>query len=259
MKPFVVIRKLEAQDNIQCQNVVKDFIMAGAWDAFVSCLFREITLQLIVLVWAIMFIFVGIPLLMCCVAIPVVVGLILFTTYGSYFNKANDVAVRGGAGNQLCWVAEVYEPMVHNNLTTGCGIDKFFEDSPVGVDNKELNRMRRKVIGTISCKSHILMKNAGWIFRLAVCPRYPFGEIAEHLIIRVLAHAYDNQLFTIETATSECDEGIREVYLKLGFTLRLVYHKQIIGNTLKVMKSQLGIDPFEWNQNREQIKVELPS
>lgn len=42
-----------------------------------------------------------------------------------------------------------------------------------------------------------------------------------------------------------------------SFTLRLAYHKQIVGNTLKVMKSLIGIDPFEWNQNREQIKVEL--
>ncbi|XP_062536442.1 uncharacterized protein LOC134205309 [Armigeres subalbatus] len=254
MKPFIVIRKLEGQDNLQCQNVVKDFIMAGAWDAFVSCLFREITLQLVVIVWAILFIFCGIPLLMCCVAIPVVVGLILFTTYGSYFNKANELAIRGGS--KMCWVAEIYEPLVHNGLTRGFGIDQFYNDIP-RVDQKELNKMRRKVVGTISCRSHLIMENSGWIYRLAVCPKYPFREIAEHLIIRVLENAYDNQLFTIETATSECDESIREVYLKLGFTLRLVYHKQIIGNTLKIMKSQLGIDPFEWNQNREQIKVEL--
>ncbi|XP_055525028.1 uncharacterized protein LOC129718351 [Wyeomyia smithii] len=251
MKPFVVIRKLENQDNIQCQNVVKDFIMAGAWGAFISCLFREITLQLIVIVWAIMFIFFGIPLLMCCVAIPVVIGLILFTTYGSYFNKANDLAIRGG--NKLCWVAEIYEP---HGLQKEDNIDEFFDDVPVK-NKSEINKMRRKVIGTISCKSHLILENSGWIYRLAVCPKYPFRDIAERLIIRVLSNAVDNQLFTVETVTSECDENIREVYLKLGFTLRLVYHKQIIGNTLKVMKSQLGIDPFEWNQNREQINVEL--
>lgn len=52
MKPFVVIRKLEGQDNLQCQNVVKDFIMAGAWDAFVSCLFREVCLDFCVVTYA---------------------------------------------------------------------------------------------------------------------------------------------------------------------------------------------------------------
>lgn len=45
MKPFVVIRKLEGADNLQCQTVVKDFVMAGAWDAFVSCLFREVSVN----------------------------------------------------------------------------------------------------------------------------------------------------------------------------------------------------------------------
>lgn len=256
MIPFIVIRKIEKQDNLQCQNVVKDFIMAGAWDAFVSCLFREITLQLIVIVWAIMFIFFGIPLLMCCVAIPVVIGLILFTTYGSYFNKANELAIR--AGNKQCWVAEIYEPLVLDGLTTkGFEIGQYYDDVPPTLGKSESNKMRRKIVGTISCRSHLILENSGWIYRLAVCPKYPFREIAEQLIIRVLSNAFDNQLFTLETVTSECDECIREVYLKLGFTMRLVYHKQIIGNTLKVMKSLLGIDPFEWNQSREQINVEL--
>lgn len=239
MKPFVVIRKLEGADNLQCQTVVKDFVMAGAWDAFVSCLFREvsvnnlffidfyfslidlrfvgllfgggqITLQLVVIVWAIMFIFFGIPLLMCCVAIPIVVGLILFTTYGSYFNKANELAIRGG--NKLCWVAEMYEPLVFDGPLE---IDRFYEDVPK-VDKAQLSKMRRKIVGTISCRSHLILENSGWIYRLAVSPRYPFAEIAEQLIIRVLSNAFDNQLFTVETVTSECDECIREVYLKLG-------------------------------------------
>lgn len=238
MKPFVVIRKLEGADNLQCQTVVKDFVMAGAWDAFVSCLFREvsvnnlfllifssvidlwfvwllpgvgqITLQLVVIVWAIMFIFFGIPLLMCCVAIPIVVGLILFTTYGSYFNKANELAIRGG--NKLCWVAEMYEPLVFDGPLE---IDRFYEDVPK-VDKAQLSKMRRKIVGTISCRSHLILENSGWIYRLAVSPRYPFAEIAEQLIIRVLSNAFENQLFTVETVTSECDECIREVYLKLG-------------------------------------------
>ncbi|XP_055616073.1 uncharacterized protein LOC129762113 [Toxorhynchites rutilus septentrionalis] len=254
MKPFVVIRRMEKQDNVQCQNVVKDFIMAGAWDAFVSCLFREITLQLIVIVWAIMFIFFGIPLLMCCLAIPVVIGLILFTTYGSYFNKANELAIRGG--NNLCWVAEIYESNVFNDSTKSLQIDQFYEDSP-GADKNEIRKMKRKIVGTISYKNHLIVDNSAWIYRLAVCPKYPFREIAEQLIVRVLANASDNQLSTVETVTSECDDGIREVYLKLGFTLRLVYHKQIIGNTLKIMKCQIGIDPSMWNQSKDQINLEL--
>lgn len=150
---------------------------------------------------------------MCCVAIPVVIGLILFTTYGSYFNKANDLAIRGGS--KLCWVAEIYEPYSVDGLQKGHVIEDFFDDAPGG-NKSEINKMRRKVIGTISCKSHLILENSGWIYRLAVCPKYPFREIAERLISRVLSNALDNQLFTVETVTSECDENIREVYLKLG-------------------------------------------
>lgn len=42
MKPFVVIRKHENQDNVALQRLIREFVMSGAWEAFVSCLFREV-------------------------------------------------------------------------------------------------------------------------------------------------------------------------------------------------------------------------
>ncbi|KFB46844.1 AGAP002285-PA-like protein [Anopheles sinensis] len=256
MKPFVVIRKHENQDNVALQSLIKEFVMSGAWEAFMSCLFREITLQLIVLGWALMFIFFGIPLYMCAIAIPCVVVLIWFTVYGSYYNKSNELALRP---NKLCWVAEVYEPLLSvDSKPQTTTIEKCFTDRPGPEVQQELGRMRKKIIGTISCRNHLAMENAGFITRLAVSPKYGLSPVTDYLIQRVLQHASDSQLYAIETVTSECDQDVREIYLKIGFNIRQVYHKQIIGNTLKVMKSQLGIDLHEWNQNREEINVEVP-
>uniref|UniRef100_A0A182JFH7 N-acetyltransferase domain-containing protein n=1 Tax=Anopheles atroparvus TaxID=41427 RepID=A0A182JFH7_ANOAO len=257
MKPFVVIRKHENQDNVALQSLIREFVMSGAWDAFVSCLFREITLQLIVLGWALMFIFFGIPLYMCAIAIPCVVLLIWFTVYGSYYNKSTELALRP---SKLCWVAEIYEPMLSaaSSKAQASGIERCFSDRPGTEVEQEVGRMRKKIIGTISCRSHLAMDNAGFITRLAVSPKYALSPVTDYLIQRVLQHATDSQLYAVETVTSECDQDVREIYLKIGFNIRQVYHKQIIGNTLKVMKSQLGIDLHEWNQNREEINVEVP-
>lgn len=278
MKPFVVIRKHENQDNAALQSLIREFIMSGAWDAFVSCLFREvrkmrrcvqrfflnnnafshsqITLQLIVLVWALMFIFFGIPLYMCAMAIPCVVLLIWFTVYGSYYNKSTELAMRP---SKLCWVAELYEPLLAMASAKAMTIERCYTDRPgPEVAPEELSKMRKRIIGTISCRNHLAMDNAGFITRLAVSPKVGLVPVTEHLIVRVLQHASDSQLYAVETVTSECDQDVREVYLKIGFNIRQVYHKQIIGNTLKVMKSQLGIDLHEWNQNREEINIEVP-
>lgn len=257
MKPFVVIRKHENQDNVALQRLIREFVMSGAWEAFVSCLFREITLQLIVLGWALMFIFFGIPLYMCALAIPCVIVLIWFTVYGSYYNKSTELALRP---NKLCWVAEIYEPLLamHSKTQAAANIERCYTDRPGPEVQQELGKMRKNIIGTISCRNHLAMDNAGFITRLAISPKYGLTPVTEYLIQRVLQHASDSQLYAVETVTSECDQDVREIYLKIGFNIRQVYHKQIIGNTLKVMKSQLGIDLHEWNQNREEINVEVP-
>lgn len=203
-----------------------------------------------------MFIFFGIPLYMCALAIPCVILLIWFTVYGSYYNKSTELALRP---SKLCWVAEIYEPLLAMNAKAqAANIERCYTDRPGPEVQQELGKMRKNIIGTISCRNHLAMDNAGFITRLAVSPKYGLTPVTEYLIQRVLQYASDSQLYAIETVTSECDQDVREIYLKIGFNIRQVYHKQIIGNTLKVMKSQLGIDLHEWNQNREEINVEVP-
>lgn len=44
MKPFIIVRKYEKKDDLSSQDVVKDFIMSGVFDAFLNCLIREVNL-----------------------------------------------------------------------------------------------------------------------------------------------------------------------------------------------------------------------
>lgn len=56
-----------------------------------SLLPPQITLQLTVLICALLFIFFGMPPLMCLAAIPVVLLFIFLSVYGAYFNKSVDL------------------------------------------------------------------------------------------------------------------------------------------------------------------------
>lgn len=42
MRPFVVIRQYETADMIARKDLIKQYAMSFAFDAFTSCLFREV-------------------------------------------------------------------------------------------------------------------------------------------------------------------------------------------------------------------------
>lgn len=44
MRPFVVIRQYESADLIARKELIKQYAMSFAFDAFISCLFREVNI-----------------------------------------------------------------------------------------------------------------------------------------------------------------------------------------------------------------------
>lgn len=125
-----------------------------------------------------------------------------------------------------------------------------------------LHQLRKQIIGTVSVRDHHSLHNCGWISRTAVNPRYSIDRIGEPLISRALAHCYQRGHYTAESVTTECQYAVRELMLRMGFTMKQIYHKPIIAH-VKVMKSQMGIDLATWwasaaganqtnNQNHQQ-------
>lgn len=44
MRPFIVIREFKNGDEIPYKELVKEYVMSFAFEAFTSCLFREVIL-----------------------------------------------------------------------------------------------------------------------------------------------------------------------------------------------------------------------
>ena len=42
MRPFIIIREYKKADDFFCQEVIKNYVMSHAKNAFYSCLFREV-------------------------------------------------------------------------------------------------------------------------------------------------------------------------------------------------------------------------
>lgn len=155
MRPFIVIRQFESADTVPRKELIKQYAMSFAFDAFTSCLFREVNfsnlfafrsksftwcrkrrkkqtrscridciasdfchfffnfclsfsttiqifIQLVVLIAAFMFIFLGLPLTICLMSLPLVVLIIYISVYSAYFAKALELS------NVMCEIFHVF-------------------------------------------------------------------------------------------------------------------------------------------------------
>ncbi|XP_037024709.1 uncharacterized protein LOC119066382 [Bradysia coprophila] len=246
MSIIISIREMKSSDRFNCEMLVKDYILQFINEAFLSCLFREITLQAVVLLWAIMFIIFGVPLLFCITSIPIVIVFMYFCVYATYWKCAMEMSI---VPVEQTWVAESYEPLFLRQ-------EKEQMDYVVVNEDMLLTRypnaksLRRNLVGTIGLTTHRFLDNCGWINRMAVNPKYSFHKVGEPLVTCLLEFCVNKGIYTVESTSTECQYTKRELLLKMGFTMKQIYHKQIIGSSVQYMKSQLGINLEDWIQSK---------
>lgn len=108
MSYIILIREYSPQDAPCITELVKNAYLSNVNTGWCNAIFKEITFQLIVLTAAIMFIFFGVPLFYCLIAIPVVIIIIYIAIYLSFYTKAIELV--SSRRPLKCWVAEVYLP-----------------------------------------------------------------------------------------------------------------------------------------------------
>lgn len=143
----------------------------------------------------------------------------------------------------ICFVVECYEPYIMRLDKKEIEYTEMTQDE-IKI-NQDIKKMKRKIIGTVSIRNHNSLHESAWLYRLAVDPQYPYSRIAKPLIESALKHAFTHHMFTCETVSAECHEDYRELLLKVGFMIKQIYHKSIIGSSLRVMKVKFWRLKFE--------------
>ncbi|EDV49734.1 uncharacterized protein LOC6552368 [Drosophila erecta] len=234
MQPFIVIRNYTQDDELKCQELVRDYIMSFSNKSFFVYCFREITLQFIVITWAIFFIFLGVPLLFCALTVPACIFCLFTGTYFSFYSKAVEL-MRTKPSQSL--VAECYEPFIFRCSPKEASYQIFTEKCPY--EEAYTRKFRRRIVAAISVKNHHAVYNAAWIYRFAIDPNYPCQTIMEPMIKLVVKNCISGGYASLECTISEWQESERDFYDDFGFVTRQIYHKKIIGSSLAVMKTQL--------------------
>ncbi|CAD6994005.1 unnamed protein product [Ceratitis capitata] len=169
--------------------------------------------------------------------IPGCIFFLFSGTYFSFYAKAVEL-MRTKPSQSL--VAECYEPFIFRLKPKEATYQIFLDDPPY--EKSYLNKFRKKIIATISIKKHNSLYNAAWIYRFAIAPDYPFSKIAEPMFNLVCKKCIANGCSSLECTISEWQEEERDFFDNKGFATRQIYHKQIIGSTLTVMKTLLTYD-----------------
>ncbi|XP_033323565.2 uncharacterized protein LOC117218930 isoform X1 [Megalopta genalis] len=246
MDHIIVIRGYRPGDEINCKELMKSGVMSSLNSTYFGIVFKELTFQMMILFAAIMFIFFGLPLTICILVVPLVIFFVYVGTYIGFTTKAMEVSeeisnvprIYMSNAFSCFWVAEAFEPylMTENPKNTHYTImtEHQFRNSDIDISSRV-----KRIVGTVAlCKSHVLNKGA-WIRRLHVHHLYRRKGIASCLINVAVSFATEQGYACANIVASEYTEGGRELCLKKGFELKLMYHKPILGAFITILMYEL--------------------
>lgn len=235
---FVVIRYYKPGDEAQCRQLVYYGTMSTVMPAFYSALHKEITLQLVVVITAIMFVFLGFSPFSCLLSFPATVLLLYISIYTAHFIKAQTMTQDilnipqhyMSSDYSGFWVAEAFE-------APGA---KLARCKPILIVNEGAmehvqRRYTRCIVGTAAIIRSSTEATSAWMRRVAVDPGWQHLGIASALIDELIYFCHDKGYEMVTLVTTECHTGARALYERKGFNLRQLYHKQIFFSIVQVL------------------------
>ncbi|CAH1953769.1 unnamed protein product [Acanthoscelides obtectus] len=210
---YIVIREKKDQDTPALSEVVRNAYLSNVSHSWQNALFSEVTFQMIIITSALLFIVLGVPLLYCLIAIPIVIFGTYILIYGTVLMKVAQLLYE--KKELKCWVAEAYEPLFFTKNPKGCWYKILTSEEFQNQEKPE--SCRKKIVGTVSIMKHFQREDWAWLFRLAVDKSYRRKGIALKLVKVVQEWCSDNQFNNIELVMTECQEGARQLFDDAGY------------------------------------------
>ncbi|CAG0919837.1 unnamed protein product [Notodromas monacha] len=240
--PFVLIRQYKPEDQKACKEIIGERIGLFTGPMFVRSLFRETVYEVIVFIVAIAFIFLGVPITISVLFVPVVFlgnyfairmsngvkGLEMSQEFAAMENKYS--RDRGGK----FFVAELCE----SNIRLLQDLDKSAVSSLFFLLEGNYNEAtfypriqgsRKRIIGMVGVCSSERDPRRAFMKRLLVRPPYRQTVVEERLVNAVLQHCRDFGFLAVDTVCSEVNDELRESLFACGFEVGASYHKYALG------------------------------
>lgn len=112
-----------------------------------------------------MFIFLGVPFLLCILAVPLVLLIIYLSIYTSHLMRVAEY--HQGPVSKYCWVAEALEPYFFTQHPKDIAYT-IISENDTSFKEMDMGSYQRKIIGTVSVDRHRNRHYSAWLHKLAV-------------------------------------------------------------------------------------------
>ncbi|XP_037967372.2 uncharacterized protein LOC105398830 [Plutella xylostella] len=236
----VIVRRARggAAENAARSALIRDGFSQLTGAAFLSFMFSELSLQVVVLIGAVLFIFLHAPL-WALLSVPVVVAAVVYVcvvvTHQALADRHTQMMLKEEEG----LVAELRAPL---------GASPRDVTLRVVTEPQELTGdaagMYPQLIGTASISEWLGAgpRSAARLHALAVSKRWCNLGIGSALAAAAARRALVTGKYTVEAAASELQASAQHMFYKRGWSSRGSYHRRLVGSALTLVITQYGKD-----------------
>lgn len=247
MSHIIVIRSYKPGDELNCRNIIKEGVMSSMNAAFLGNVVKEFTFQMMILVAAVLFIFFGLPFLICFTAIPAVIFFTYLASFIAHTTKVMEVYQEIDNISRLymsnafsCfWIAEAYEPFIMTRNPKDVHYT-IMSEHQFRTSNIDVSSQAKRIVGTIGLTKSRNIEKGAWIKRLCVHKKYRRKGIATYLLNAAVQFSIKQGYSCANIVASEYTEGGRELCLSKGFELQQIYNKPVVGTLITTLMFELS-------------------
>ncbi|KAJ2941656.1 hypothetical protein O0L34_g14714 [Tuta absoluta] len=232
----IVIRAARSADLPARLEVLRSALADSYADAFLYFFFQELTLQAVVLLGAVLFIFCGVSVWGCLLLLPTAAVVVWLSVRMHAASIANSYTVTLRS-EMAGWVAELHGPL----LLGPNALARVVHEQDLS--NDELQETHHKqVVGTVSlseCHSDVA---ACWLSLLAVSARWRRRGAGGALLGAARGAAARGGRAALHAVTSHLQPAARTLLHKHGWECRGTYHRALLGAALTLPMAQLSLD-----------------
>jgi len=208
MTTYIVVRPFAPGDEKEVKQIVREGTVAPLKSFYFAALTQEITIQVCVILSAIIFIVLGVPFHLCWISFPLVALLLFISFYlGDWYKTStsrldldNLSSSYGSDPRTGFWVAEAWEPRSGLEQVSFCSEDEVSEIEKEG----GMVGYSRRLVGTVG----VMVKrdpdkkeppnSVGFLRRLAVKEKYQHKGVGQELMTAAFKHCVDAKYRAVE-------------------------------------------------------------
>lgn len=242
MKTYISVRPFSYGDEVEIKKIVARSTLSTVNAFFRVAVTKESVIQSCIMLSALFFIILGVPLHLCWISFPLVALTLYVSIYIAHWHR---ITTRHSDLDQLetvygederCgfWVAESWEA---NDVKNDDGVEVVGQEA---IQKMEGKLRRGRLVGTVGL---VVMEDrdkreppnsVGFLKRLSVLPGYRHLGVGQQLVTTAFRHAMDHKYRAVQLVATDCHYAARSFFDQQEWKMTRGYQKQYLAGIVRI-------------------------